>query len=205
MKIYSSFQDTENLYLELEYIQGCTLLSQIRINNPIVKSNLSMIFYTSEIIQTLEYLHKQNIVYRDLKPENILLSMNDNGHIKFVDFGFAKSLKGRTKTNCGTPVYLAPEILRGTGHSFEVDIWSLGVLMVEIVSGQTPFHAEDTQKIYDNITKIQPTYNRFVTPAMRELLSKIFVPEPENRVTLDELKQHRLFKVSKTLLNLIYF
>ena len=80
-------------------------------------------------------MHWQNIVYRDLKPENILLAMKDNGHIKLVDFGFAKKLKGRTSTNCGTPVYLAPEILRGTGHSFEVDIWSLGVLMVEIVSG----------------------------------------------------------------------
>ena len=70
--------------------------------------------------------------------------MQDRGHIKFVDFGFAKQLKGRTQTNCGTPVYLAPEILRGAGHSFEVDIWSLGVLIVEIVSGQTPFHAETT-------------------------------------------------------------
>ena len=145
MKIHSSFQDSESLYLELEYIQGCTLLSQIRINNPIVKSNLSMIFYTSEVLQTLEYLHQQNVVYRDLKPENILISMQDNGHLKLVDFGFAKQLKqGKTSTNCGTPVYLAPEILRGQGHSFEVDIWSLGVLMVELVSGQTPFHAEDS-------------------------------------------------------------
>jgi serine/threonine protein kinase len=96
-----------------------------------------MVFYVSEVIMALEYLHNNNVIYRDLKPENIVLSMKQRGHIKLVDFGFAKLIKWQQKTftNCGTPVYIAPEVLRGTGHSYEVDIWSLGVLIVEIVSG----------------------------------------------------------------------
>jgi serine/threonine protein kinase len=95
-----------------------------------------MQFYISEVLLALEFLHQNHVVYRDLKPENIVLSMKDRGHIKLVDFGFAKIMKmGKTITNCGTPVYIAPEILRCTGHSYQVDVWSLGVLMVEIISG----------------------------------------------------------------------
>lgn len=98
-----------------------------------------MPYYAAEVILSLQYLHSFNIVYRDLKPENIVISMKERGHIKLVDFGFAKQLKSavhKTMTNCGTPTYIAPEILRGNcGHSLEVDVWSLGVLMVELCSG----------------------------------------------------------------------
>jgi serine/threonine protein kinase len=98
-----------------------------------------MVFYGSEVIKSIEYLHSCNILYRDLKPENIILSMKERGHIRIVDFGFSKILKNsklRTTTNCGTPAYIAPEILReGVGHSFEVDIWSFGVLLFEMASG----------------------------------------------------------------------
>lgn len=93
---------------------------------------------------TIEYLHRNRIIYRDLKPENIVLSKN-KGHLKLVDFGFAKAMKQlKTLTNCGTPAYVAPEVLIGNGHSYEVDVWSLGVLLMEIVSGQTPFTGEST-------------------------------------------------------------
>ena len=153
MGIYSSFQDKENLYFELQYIQGCTLLSQIREYNQVVQTNMA--YYAGEVLLALGYLHSNNIIYRDLKPENIVISMTERGHIKLVDFGFAKRLKARnqrTHTNCGTPAYIAPEVLRGhNGHGYEADIWSLGVLMVEIVSGQTPFQAETTQGVYEKI------------------------------------------------------
>jgi protein kinase A len=98
-----------------------------------------MTFYAAEVIITLSYLHGHGIIYRDLKPENIVINMSERGHIKFVDFGFAKrssNINQRTYTNCGTPAYMAPEILiDGGAHGHEVDIWSLGVLMCEILSG----------------------------------------------------------------------
>lgn len=106
-----------------------------------------VVFYTAEVICALEFLHGNNrclynlilgqkILYRDLKPENIMLT--STGHIKLVDFGFSKQLTDqnlRTMTNCGTPAYTAPEVIKGFGHSFEVDIWSLGVLICELING----------------------------------------------------------------------
>ena len=99
------------MYFEVEYVEGCTLLSQIRKLNTDITTNYG--FYFREVLLTLEYLHNERIVYRDLKPENIVLSKNERGHIKLVDFGFAKMLRQKTTTNCGTPAYVAPEILRG--------------------------------------------------------------------------------------------
>lgn len=97
-----------------------------------------MVFYATETLLALRYLHREKIIYRDLKPENIVLSLNERGHLKLVDFGFAKKLTTKmpkTWTNCGTPAYIAPEILKSMAYSYEVDVWSFGVLMVEIVSG----------------------------------------------------------------------
>lgn len=88
ISLYSTFQDDDNLYFELEYIKGCTVMSQIRYMNPAIQSNMP--FYASQVIRCLEYLHSHNIIYRDLKPENLVIDMNNNGHIKFVDFGFSK-------------------------------------------------------------------------------------------------------------------
>lgn len=136
MQTYSTFQDKENLYFELEYIEGCTLYSQLKQYNQKVMSNMT--YYGAITLLTLEFLHSKNIIYRDLKPENMVISMKERGNPKLVDFGFAKKLaskQNRTYTNCGTPVYISPEVIRGTGHGLESDIWSLGVLMVEIISG----------------------------------------------------------------------
>jgi protein kinase X len=120
-----------------EYLQGGELLTQIKNMNTITNSNNALLFYIAEIICALEYLHSRNIVYRDLKPENILLGAD--GHIKLVDFGFAKELNSndnfRTFTNCGTITYIAPEIIKNIGHGFEVDIWSLGVLICDLING----------------------------------------------------------------------
>lgn len=178
----------------MEYVQGCSLMTQIRLSNPAVQEN--MIFYAAETLQALQFLHKRYIIYRDLKPENIVLSMTERGHLKLVDFGFAKcfsSKSQKTMTNCGTPAYIAPEILKSVSYSYEVDVWSFGVLMVEIISGQSPFQAEDTNTIYEKVVKCQPTYPYVVGPQLRDLLNKIFVPDQENRLTISEIKQHPVF------------
>ena len=197
INLFSAFQDSQNFYFEMEYVKGCTLMSQIKVN-PTIQNHMD--FYAAEVIRALEYLHSYNIIYRDLKPENVLIDQSLKGHLRLVDFGFSKQLKSskeKTQTNCGTPAYVAPEIIRGqNSHGKEVDIWSLGVLMVELVSGQTPFKASSTKEIYENISKCKPTYNKLVTKTLRNLLDEIFVSDPDQRLTLAEIKRNKIFKVS---------
>ena len=131
----------------MEMLRGCDLLSRIRANEIRVKNHMH--FYVAEVICAIEHFHRHFIVYRDLKPEHVMI--DDTGHCKIVDFGFAKRFTSkdrnknqlRTFTNCGTPDYIAPEVLRGVGASFEADIWSLGVLICEILSGRTPFYDDN--------------------------------------------------------------
>ena len=98
-----------------------------------------------------EYLHSKNVIYRDLKPENLLIA--PDGYLKLTDFGFAKIVEKRTYTLCGTPEYLAPEILLNKGHGKGVDWWTFGVLLYEMVAGIDPFNDDDPMLIYQNILK----------------------------------------------------
>jgi protein kinase A len=114
-------------------------------------------FYAAQIIIIFDYLHKQNIIYRDLKPENILI--NSNGYIKLTDFGFAKKVENKTFTICGTPEYLAPEVILNKGkhnllkkgHSKPADWWTLGILAYEMLVGIDPFNDDDPMVIYQKI------------------------------------------------------
>ena len=108
-------------------------------------------FYGAQIAAIFEYLHLNDIIYRDLKPENLLISAD--GYLKLTDFGFAKLVEGRTYTLCGTPEYLAPEILLNKGHGKPVDWWTLGILIYEMNAGLDPFSDEDPMVIYQKILK----------------------------------------------------
>ena len=108
------------------------------------------LFYTTEIVLALEYMHSKKIAYRDLKPENLLIA--SDGHLKITDFGFAKKIVDRSFTLCGTPEYLAPEIIMSSGHNHGVDWWALGVLVFEMLAGYPPFYDTNTYEIYRKIT-----------------------------------------------------
>ena len=137
-----SLQDAKNLYLIFEFLNGGELLKKLRRQLSLQLQDAT--FYLAEVLLAIENLHNQNILYRDLKPENILL--DQHGHIKLIDFGFALKLKDlkkeRTRTNCGTAAYAAPEILMGTSYGYKADIWSFGILMCELIGGFTPFGAK---------------------------------------------------------------
>lgn len=144
-------------------------------------------FYCTQIILAIYHLHKNKIVYRDLKPENVLIDRD--GYAKLTDFGLSKeNIKGNsdTLTLCGTPEYLAPEIVDRKGHGFAVDWWSVGCIVYEMLTGQPPFILQNGNKeeLFENIRKcnIRVPDNVRLTPQCLDLLQKIFVAEPNLRL-----------------------
>jgi serine/threonine protein kinase len=129
---HETFQDKTNLYFVFEYVPGGELFRLLR-REKLFPNDVAL-FYAAEVVLALEHLHSLRICYRDMKPENILIGAD--GHIRMSDFGFAKKLiEDKTLTVCGTPEYLAPEIILEKGHSLSVDWWSLGILIYEMLSG----------------------------------------------------------------------
>ncbi|TWU74382.1 serine/threonine protein kinase, AGC [Metarhizium rileyi] len=160
--LLASFSDRDSLYMLLDYVPGGELFSYLRKFRRFDESTAQ--FYAAEIVLVLEYLHEQQggVAYRDLKPENLLL--DKDGHIKLVDFGFAKRLgyKGdhpvETYTLCGTPEYLAPEVIHNKGHTTAVDWWALGILMYEFLTGYPPFWHSNPIEIYKQIVEKPVTF-----------------------------------------------
>ncbi len=135
VQMKGSFQDELYLYMVLEYIVGGEFFTHLRKAGRL--DNSTSKFYSAQIVTVFEYLHSMDFVYRDLKPENLLL--DDKGDLKITDFGFAKKVQFKTYTLCGTPEYIAPEVLLNQGHGKGVDWWTLGILLFEMLAGQPPF------------------------------------------------------------------
>ncbi|XP_023029617.1 cAMP-dependent protein kinase catalytic subunit beta [Leptinotarsa decemlineata] len=142
------FKNNVYLFLVMPFINGGEMFYHLRSNKKF-DENLCK-FYTAQVILSFEYIHYLGIVYRDLKPENILI--DDEGYLKITDLGFCKKIDNqRTYTLCGTPEYLAPEIILSQGYTFTVDWWSLGILIYEMAAGFPPFFARDHMKLYEKI------------------------------------------------------
>lgn len=155
--------DDNSLYMLFEYVCGGELFTYLRNTGRFSSATAS--FYAAEVVVALEYLHKQQIVYRDLKPENLLL--DKEGHLKLTDFGFAKILNDRTWTLCGTPEYLAPEIIQSKGHNKAVDWWALGILVYEMLAGYPPFFDENPFAIYEKILAGKIEWPRHIDPVAK--------------------------------------
>ncbi len=137
-------QDDRYLYLIIEFVRGGEMFTYLRGIGKFEPKQAQ--FYSSQVVCMFEYLHSKNIIYRDLKPENILI--DHRGYLKLTDFGFAKIVDSRTYTLCGTPEYLAPEMLLNKGHGKPVDWWTFGILLYEMIAGIDPFSDEDPMLIY---------------------------------------------------------
>lgn len=153
-------------------------------------------FYSGSVMLAFEYLHDLNIIYRDLKPENLLL--DDKGFLKVCDFGFAKYIKDKTYTLCGTPEYLAPETIRGKGHGKGVDWWGLGILIYEMLVGMPPYAGVDAVATYKLILGGSLQFPPEVSGEARDLIRRLLHPSPVHRLgclrngSLD-VKLHRFY------------
>ncbi|GAO48730.1 hypothetical protein G7K_2900-t1 [Saitoella complicata NRRL Y-17804] len=175
--LWGTFQDSRNLYMVMDFIEGGELFSLLRKSqrfpDPVAK------FYAAEVALALDYLHSLNIIYRDLKPENLLLDRQ--GHIKITDFGFAKEVRDITWTLCGTPDYLAPEVVASKGYNKSVDWWSLGILTFEMLAGYPPFYDQVPMKLYENILEGKVRYPAYFNPSAKDLLSKLLTSDLTKR------------------------
>ena len=190
-----NFEDPKYIYFVLEYIQGGELFTLLRTKGtfPVPQTK----FYIAHIITIFEYLHSKNIVYRDLKPENILI--NKNGYLKLTDFGFAKILENeKTYTLCGTPEYLAPEIILNKGHGKAVDWWTLGILLYEMLVGIDPFSDDDPMKTYQKILKGKINFPKTIDKDAKSLIKHLLTQDTSKRFGclkngVKDILNHRFF------------
>jgi len=191
----NSFKDNSNVFLQMEYMPGGEMFTHLRKARRF-NENLSK-FYASQVVLGFEYLHSLSILYRDLKPENILMSTD--GYIKIADFGFAKQVKSRTWTMCGTPEYLAPEIVLNKGYNSSVDWWALGVLIFEMCAGCPPFYDSTPMRIYEKILQNRVKFLPFFSNSLKDLLKKLLECDVTARIGnlatgVDEIKTHPWFE-----------
>ena len=191
-----NFEDPKYIYFIMEYIQGGELFTLLRTKGtfPVPQTK----FYIAHIITIFEYLHSKNIVYRDLKPENILI--NKNGYLKLTDFGFAKQLENeKTYTLCGTPEYLAPEIILNKGHGKAVDWWTLGILLYEMLVGIDPFSDDDPMKTYQKILKGKINFPKTINKDAKSLIKHLLTQDTSKRFGclksgVKDILNHRFFE-----------
>lgn len=198
VKLVYAFQTIDKLYLITDFASGGELFYWLRRQR--VVSQAAARLYAAELVLALEHLHSMDIVYRDLKPENILLDAD--GHVKLTDFGLSKtSVKGfgaedGTRTFCGTPEYLAPEVLEATGHGKAVDWWSLGTLLYEMIAGLPPFYDTNTEAMYEKILTAELRWPRHFLPETVSLLHGMLTRRVEDRLGYrgaGEIKAHPFF------------
>ena len=195
LKLHYSFQTPENLYMILDYCPIGDLSYQIQIN---LFEEEEAKFYIAELIIAIEYLHKRDIIYRDMKPENILI--DEDGHIKLADFGLAKeNVKNDTpnKTFCGSPQYLSPEMLSKEGTTKSSDIYGIGAILFEMVTGAPPFYSQDVDLMYKNISENKLMFPEIFSEELKDLLRKMLDKNPKQRIGIgndkQDLKNHPFF------------
>mmetsp|Transcript_37543 Transcript_37543/g.60273 ORF Transcript_37543/g.60273 Transcript_37543/m.60273 type:complete len:358 (+) Transcript_37543:210-1283(+) len=204
IQLYATYHDAQCIYLLLEPSMGGELFTILRAR--MFFNDDTARFYAACVIEAFEYMHSMNIIYRDLKPENLLL--NSKGYLKVTDFGFAKEVNGRTHTLCGTPDYLAPEIVQGKGHGKGVDWWTLGILIYEMISSSPPFYDNDQMQTYQKIVKGDLSFQPHFCADAKSLVKKLLHPKAHKRLGVVKggartIKIHDWFKGFdfKSLLN----
>lgn len=200
VNLVSTFQDERSLYMLIDLVQGGELFSVIHTDMDDGVDNNFGCFYAACILESLAHLHHRHICYRDLKPENVLIDAK--GYCVLVDLGFAKIVMDKTYTLCGTPEYLAPEIILSKGHDEGVDYWAFGVLIYEMLVGRSPFysHGTDQVSLFKRIVQVRYSFpGCVVTEVAKDLIQRLIVRRQANRLGClargdNDVRDHVWFK-----------
>ena len=191
------FQTEDRIFFGMPFLSGGELFQHLRKFRTFDEEKVR--FYGAQIALALEYLHNKGIIYRDLKPENIL--MDEHGYLKLADFGMAKKLKEDEKAMsfCGTPEYLAPEIITMEGHDKSADWWSFGILLFEMLCGLPPFYVENLDRMYDLIKTSPVKFPKRInlSEEAKDIIRKLLDKNPRKRLGsqngIEEIKKHPFF------------
>ncbi|KAE8257334.1 hypothetical protein A4X13_0g2422 [Tilletia indica] len=197
VNLHSCFQTETRVYFVMEYVSGGDLMLHIQ-REPFTPRRAK--FYATEVLLAVEHFHKQGIIYRDLKLDNILLTLD--GHVKVADYGLCKEdmwLGSTTRTFCGTPEFMAPEILLEQAYGLAVDWWAFGILIYEMLLGQAPFRGDDEDEIFDAILEDEPLYPIHMPRDSVSILQKLLTRDPTRRLgsgatDAAEIKAHPFFR-----------
>lgn len=183
-----AFQTASKFYVGLEYLPGGDLFGLIQRRGRIPIEDVRI--YAGEIALALEHLHSHGIVYRDLKPENVLIAAD--GHLKLTDFGLSKDItqEGTTRTFCGTGEFIAPEIIIGRPYGFSADWWSFGVLIYQLLFGDTPFYNPSRKQMHNNIRYADPKYPEGIDPSIISFINGFLCKSPLCRSTYQKVENH---------------
>jgi serine/threonine protein kinase len=193
-----AFQTADKLFFVLDYCAGGELFFHLGKVGRFPEERAR--YYAAQIVLALEYVHKLGVIYRDLKPENVLL--DQIGNVRLTDFGLSKEGVSDHATGansfCGTPEYIAPEVLLRQGHGRAVDWWSLGALLYEMITGLPPFYSRNRETMFEKIMKAELTFPPTVSETAKDLLSHLLVRNPQHRLgsgeaDAQELKAHPFF------------
>lgn len=200
VKMASHWKDDDKLYMLLKLYQGGELQTVIHTDSRDGIPEWAAKFYAANMLEGLSYMHHRHIIYRDLKPENVLL--DSDGYTVIVDLGFAKIIKDKTYTFCGTPLYLAPEIIMQKGHNAGADHWSWGVMIYEMIVGMTPFYdgIVDQMGLFKNIVKCRMEFPEgdFMSSASKDLIVRMLTVNPNDRLGSfaggdKDIRDHKFF------------
>ena len=187
LRLYGYFYDSTRVYLILEFAAKGELYKELQKVQKFNEERASN--YIKQITEALRYCHTKHVIHRDIKPENLLVGIK--GDVKIADFGWSvHAPTSRRTTLCGTLDYLPPEMVEGRDHDATVDIWSLGVLTYEFLVGSPPFEAKGHSETYRRIAKVDLKFPSYVSAEARDLISKLLVKEPKNRIKLDDVLKH---------------
>jgi len=195
VKLFGHFEDNKSCYFIMEYIPKGNLYSLLTKQKNKTFDKIRVASFMRDLVSALYYIHNMDppIIHRDIKPENILVT--DDGKIKLTDFGWSNYIKYTEirSTFCGTPLYLAPEVINNTGHDSSVDIWCVGALIFELLTGNCPFNGKTETELFGNILKNKIDWPRDINIEAKNLISRILKTDSKDRYTLQEMLKHPFF------------